>query len=68
MPTYAYHCRDCDRPFERRMSISAYSSEATVECPECGSNRTDRSFQTVNVLTGSRSGGSSGACAPSGFG
>lgn len=68
MPTYAYRCLDCDRTFERRMSISAYSSEHAVPCPECGATRTERSFGTVNVLTGSRSGGTSSGCAPSGFG
>jgi len=68
VPTYAYQCRDCDRAFERRMSMSAYSSDATVACPECGSERTERSFNAVSVLTGSRGGGASSGCAPSGFG
>jgi putative FmdB family regulatory protein len=68
VPTYTYHCQDCDRPFERRMSMSAYSGAATVPCPECGSERTERSFSAVNVLTGSRSGGVGAGCAPSGFG
>ncbi|HEX9630869.1 MAG TPA: zinc ribbon domain-containing protein [Gemmatimonadales bacterium] len=68
MPTYTYHCRDCDRAFERRMSMSAYSTDASVPCPACGSERTERSFGAVNVLTGSRGGGASAGCAPSGFG
>ncbi|MDH4044842.1 MAG: zinc ribbon domain-containing protein [Gemmatimonadota bacterium] len=68
MPTYTYRCQDCGSAFERRMSISAYSSETTVPCPKCASERTERSFGTVNVLTGSRAGGSAAACAPSGFG
>jgi putative FmdB family regulatory protein len=68
VPTYAYHCRDCDRAFERRMSMSAYSADAAVPCPACGSERTERSFGVVNVLTGSRGGGTSTGCAPSGFG
>jgi len=68
VPAYAYHCRECDRTFERRMSMSAYAGDAAAPCPTCGSERTERSFGTVNVLTGSRSGGASSGCAPSGFG
>lgn len=68
MPAYTYRCQACASVFELRMSISAYSSETPVPCPECASERTERSFGAVNVLTGSRTGGSAAACAPSGFG
>lgn len=69
MPTYAYRCRECDATFDKRMSISAYSAGEPVACPTCSSEHTERTFTSVNVLTGSRSGGGSApACAPSGFG
>jgi putative FmdB family regulatory protein len=68
MPTYAYRCLDCDTTFDVRMSMSAYSADADVRCPACDSERTERTFGTVNVVTGSRSGGASPSCAPSGFG
>jgi putative FmdB family regulatory protein len=68
VPTYSYRCADCGRDFQRRLSISAYSGDATVPCPACGSEQTERSFTAVTVLTGGRSGGSAPACAPSGFG
>jgi len=70
VPSYHYRCQDCGTAFERRMSISAYSSDAVVPCPACGSEHTERSFGTVNVLTGSRGGSASSgsSCAPSGFG
>jgi putative FmdB family regulatory protein len=71
MPTYDFVCQDCGHPFEKRMSMSAYSEGAKPACPECGSENAERSFTSVSVLTGSRSGGSnassSSGCGHSGF-
>lgn len=36
MPTYAYRCRACGRPFEVRMSIRE-KEEWKASCPGCGS-------------------------------
>jgi len=50
MPTYAYRCRDCDRSFELRRSMSESSAPAT--CP-------DGHEDTVKLLTTVALGGSS---------
>jgi putative FmdB family regulatory protein len=69
MPAYDYQCQDCANPFTVRLSISAYSGGAKVECPACGSSRATRRLGTVNVLGGSRGGGTSPStgCGSSGF-
>ena len=58
MPAYDYVCLDCGAKFEVRMSMSAYSSGDKPPCEQCGSANVGRAFTTVNVLTGSRGGGS----------
>lgn len=68
MPTYAYLCQDCGVAFEKRMSMAAYSAGDPPSCPNCGSADAERSFVTVNVLTGSRGNGAAGRCGPTGFG
>ena len=63
MPRYDYKCQDCSVPFEIRMSMSEYGEGIKAECPECGSADVERSFSSVGVLIGSRSG--SGGASPS---
>jgi putative FmdB family regulatory protein len=68
MPSYDYVCRDCDRPFTLRLSMAAYSEGVRPVCTECGSANVERSFSRVNVLTGTRGGGSTAAgCGPGAF-
>lgn len=70
MPTYDFRCSDCHAPFERRLSMSAYGRGEGRTCPECGSSEVERAYTSVNVIAGSRSGGSGGGgacCGPSGF-
>jgi putative FmdB family regulatory protein len=69
MPSYDFRCRQCGSAFEIRLSMSAYERGEGRACPECGSDEVDRAFTAVNVMTGSRSSGSSGGacCGPSGF-
>lgn len=72
MPSYDFVCQDCQRPYEVRLSMSAYSDGEGRTCPECGSGNVERAFTAVNVI-GSRSGSSGGFsssggnCGPSGF-
>lgn len=35
MPMYDYQCTECDHKFEK--IVLKYDTEATVECPKCGS-------------------------------
>lgn len=72
MPRYDYKCPDCGHAFEVRMSMSDYSASKRPSCPECGSENTERSFSSVGVLVGSRTGGGGsaaggGGCGHSGF-
>ena len=50
MPVYEYKCTKCDTLFER---IQTMMEEHISDCPECGSNRTDRIFSipTIKVIT-----------------
>ncbi len=41
MPTYAYLCRACGRPFEVRMSIRE-KEEWKARCPACGSKKVEQ--------------------------
>jgi putative FmdB family regulatory protein len=68
MPTYDFTCTDCGETFERRLSMSAYGEGEGRECPCCGSQRVERAWNAVNVITDSSRGGSTGpTCGPGGF-
>jgi len=41
MPTYAYLCRACDRPFEIGMTIRE-KEEWSPRCPDCGSTNVEQ--------------------------
>ena len=66
MPAYDYVCADCGERFEVRMSMAAYAEGAKPACEACGSTRVERAFTAVGVLTGGRSGGTSGGGASCG--
>ena len=69
MPAYDYQCPDCGNAFTLRLSISAYTAGVKVECPACGSAPATRRLGAVNVLGGSRAGGTSpsSGCGSTGF-
>jgi len=70
MPTYDFVCQDCKTPFAVRMSMTAYSESPKPQCESCGSEKVERTFTAVNVLTSGRSSGApSGgpACGRGGF-
>lgn len=68
MPTYDFICQECQTRFEMRMSISAYSEGTRPHCEKCGSERVERTFTAVNVLTSGRGAGSSSGGAGCGRG
>jgi putative FmdB family regulatory protein len=59
MPTYAYLCRACGRPFEMQMSIRE-KEESKVRCPVCGSGKIEQQLFGFSV------GGGAGTPAPGG--
>ncbi|HEY5460402.1 MAG TPA: FmdB family zinc ribbon protein [Deferrimonas sp.] len=59
MPTYAYLCRACGRPFEIPMSIRE-KEERKPRCPVCGSAKVEQQLFGFSV------GGGGGMRAPGG--
>jgi putative FmdB family regulatory protein len=59
MPTYAYLCCACGRPFEIQMSIRE-KEESKPRCPVCGSAKVEQQLFGFSV------GGGGGAPAPGG--
>jgi putative FmdB family regulatory protein len=59
MPTYAYLCRACGRPFEMQMSIRE-KEESKCRCPVCGSAKVEQQLFGFSV------GGGGGTPAPGG--
>jgi putative FmdB family regulatory protein len=68
VPTYEYTCTNCDKAFDVRASIAEYSEGLSPECPHCGSDKVNRGFSVVNVLTALKESLSrSAGCGPTGF-
>jgi putative FmdB family regulatory protein len=59
MPTYAYLCRACGRPFEMQMSIRE-KEESKFRCPVCSSAKVEQQLFGFSV------GGGGGTPAPGG--
>ena len=60
MPTYAYLCRGCGRPFEIQMSIREKDTWKP-RCPVCDSAKVEQQLFNFSV------GGRGGTPAPGGF-
>ncbi len=58
MPTYVYHCRDCDSRFDAMRRMSERANAPT--CPHCGSEHTELALSAPFVAAGS--GGGGGSC------
>ncbi|RME23268.1 MAG: zinc ribbon domain-containing protein [Candidatus Zixiibacteriota bacterium] len=56
MPLYEYKCRDCGAQFEELVS----ASDASVRCPKCGSEQTERQLSVFAAGNTGTSGGSIG--------
>jgi DNA-directed RNA polymerase subunit RPC12/RpoP len=62
MPTYAFHCRDCDMSFERTMRVAEYERAyerrdgdgERIECPRCKSTRVMLEIASFEVQTPSK--------------
>jgi len=62
MPLFEYECEDCGSRFEKLVRGDRRDG---IECPQCGSDRTERKLSTF-ATRGTDSGGTGrGACAPS---
>lgn len=48
MPTYEYHCKDCNHKFELFLSYQEYENK-TVTCPACGGTKPERIIRPVRI-------------------
>ncbi len=49
MPTYEYHCRDCDERFEIVETIRRHERRRHTACPKCSGRDTERVWSRVGV-------------------
>lgn len=57
MPTYEFHCRDCDFSFEFSSTVAGKElreREHTIACEQCGSNNVEQLFGGFSILTGTQ--------------
>ena len=54
MPTYEYHCLECDEVFERPEHIREHG-DAHPACPSCGSKKVEQVFSSFFAKTSKKS-------------
>jgi putative FmdB family regulatory protein len=55
MPTYDYHCKDCQKDFSISLTITEYEKTPPPACPHCQSKNVVRVYTHVNVQTSKKS-------------
>lgn len=75
MPTYEYHCPDCEHDFALKATVTEYEDGLDDACPKCDSLNTARRLGSVLISVGSsdadtvprgRSSPQGGCCTPDG--
>jgi putative FmdB family regulatory protein len=54
MPTYEYYCQNCDRTFDRHLSLEERDSEP-VECPHCKKPNVEQILSHFVAVTSKKS-------------
>ena len=54
MPTYEYYCQNCDRTFDRHLSLEERDSEH-VECPHCKKMNVEQILSPFVAVTSKKS-------------
>ena len=54
MPTYEYHCQDCDRTFTMHQSLEERDS-APIECPHCQEENVEQVLTSFVAVTSKKS-------------
>lgn len=54
MPHYEYHCNQCNKEFDRYLSI-AESEHEKITCPSCGSEKVEQKISPFFAVTGKKS-------------
>ena len=55
MPTYEYHCNDCQKTFTALLTITEHEKAAPPACPGCGSKNTIQHISGPTVITSKKS-------------
>ncbi len=54
MPVYDYICKDCNKTFEKIITLTEHEKE-TVSCPSCGSKKVEQEATAFFAVTSSKS-------------
>jgi putative FmdB family regulatory protein len=54
MPTYEYHCQNCDRTFDRHLRLEERDAEH-VRCPYCKKTNVEQLFAPFVAVTAKKS-------------
>jgi putative FmdB family regulatory protein len=54
MPVYDYICKDCNKTFEKIITLAEHEKEA-VSCPSCGSKNVEQEATAFFAVTSSKS-------------
>ena len=66
MPLYEYKCEECEGKFEALVSFK--DADNSIECPHCGSKKTNRLLSTFCAAVGSSSTGAASCSKATGGG
>lgn len=55
MPTYEYHCGDCNKTFTAYLTISEHEKTPPPACAYCGSKNVTQQLGGVTVITSKKS-------------
>jgi putative FmdB family regulatory protein len=55
VPSYLFHCRDCQKPFTRQLSLQEHEEIEEVVCPLCGSDEVDPQQSPFYAVTSKKS-------------
>lgn len=55
MPTYEYHCGDCQKIFTAFLTIVEHDKTPSPACPHCGSKNAVQHIASATVITSKKS-------------
>lgn len=54
MPRYEFFCEDCQKPFEKILTLSEYENGEVI-CPDCGGKRVHQEAASFFTVTSKKS-------------
>ncbi len=54
MPVYDYLCKDCNKVFEKILTLAEYEKQA-VTCPTCAGRNIEQEFKSFFAVTSKKS-------------